>query len=57
MKFKNMASEPFNADSQGGWAAMVEHYFGAWVPSARLITIFIHKCTITSITVLVLQDR
>ena len=35
VKFKNMTSEPFNADSHGGWAAMVEHYFlGAWVPSS-----------------------
>lgn len=33
--FEEMAENPFKADVQGGWIAMLQHYFvSAWVPSA-----------------------
>ena len=33
--FEEMAESPFKADVQGGWIAMLQHYFvSAWVPSA-----------------------
>ena len=33
--FDEMAESPFKADVQGGWIAMLQHYFvSAWVPSA-----------------------
>ena len=33
--FEEMAESPFKADLQGGWVAMLQHYFvSAWVPSA-----------------------
>lgn len=33
--FEDMAENPFKADLQGGWVAMLQHYFvSAWVPSA-----------------------
>ena len=34
--FEEMAENPFKADVQGGWIAMLQHYFvSAWVPSAN----------------------
>lgn len=31
--FKDIADKPFTKEIEGGWAAMVEHYFvGAWIP-------------------------
>ena len=34
--FEEMAESPFKADLQGGWVAMLQHYFvSAWVPSAE----------------------
>ena len=33
--FEEMAENPFKADVQGGWIAMLQHYFvSAWVPTA-----------------------
>ena len=33
--FEEMAENPFKADLEGGWVAMLQHYFvSAWVPSA-----------------------
>ena len=33
--FEEMAESPFKADLQGGWVAMLQHYFvSAWVPTA-----------------------
>ena len=33
--FEEMTENPFKADVQGGWIAMLQHYFvSAWVPSA-----------------------
>lgn len=33
--FEEMAEKPYQADVQGGWIAMVQHYFvSAWIPSA-----------------------
>lgn len=35
--FKDMANGDLNQDIQGGWAAMIQHYFlGAWLPSNNL---------------------
>ncbi len=34
--FKDMEEKPYKADVQGGWIAMVQHYFiSAWIPSAE----------------------
>lgn len=31
--FKQMQEKPFNSEVQGGWAAMIQHYFiSAWIP-------------------------
>lgn len=33
--FEEMAEKPYKADVQGGWIAMVQHYFvSAWIPTA-----------------------
>lgn len=33
--FEDMAEKPYKADVQGGWIAMVQHYFiSAWIPTA-----------------------
>jgi len=35
-KFAKIASSPINVSAQGGWAAMIQHYFvTAWVPSQK----------------------
>ncbi len=34
--FEEMAEKPYQADVEGGWIAMVQHYFvSAWIPSAE----------------------
>ncbi len=34
--FDDMAEKPYKAEVQGGWIAMVQHYFiSAWIPSAE----------------------
>ena len=34
--FEEMAESPFKADLEGGWVAMLQHYFvSAWVPNAK----------------------
>ncbi|MGI9286822.1 MAG: membrane protein insertase YidC [Pseudomonadales bacterium] len=34
--FEEMAEKPYKADVQGGWIAMVQHYFiSAWIPNAE----------------------
>lgn len=36
LKFDDMADSPFKLQQQGGWIAIVQHYFlSAWVPSAE----------------------
>lgn len=36
LSFDEMKKDPFNRDLQGGWAAMVQHYFlAAWVPGQK----------------------
>ena len=35
LSFKDMAEKPYSASVQGGWMAMIQHYFvSAWVPDA-----------------------
>ena len=36
VKFSHMRSEPINLHTQGGWIAMLQHYFiSAWAPQAK----------------------
>ncbi len=36
LSFKDLDSEAFNSTHQGGWVAMVQHYFvSAWIPDAE----------------------
>ena len=36
LPFKDMADKPFKEQIQGGWVAMVQHYFvSAWIPDAN----------------------
>lgn len=36
MKFADFTKSPLNVSAQGGWVAMVQHYFvSAWVPDAK----------------------
>ncbi|HXH55543.1 MAG TPA: membrane protein insertase YidC [Gammaproteobacteria bacterium] len=41
ISFKDIAEKPLEESVQGGWAAMVEHYFvSAWVPSSGITSLY-----------------
>lgn len=41
LPFSDMAKEPFRQTINGGWAAMIEHYFtSAWIPSKSAESIY-----------------
>jgi YidC/Oxa1 family membrane protein insertase len=41
INFKDIAEKPLEESVQGGWAAMVEHYFvSAWVPASGITSVY-----------------
>ncbi len=42
--FDDMLESPLSRDVQGGWAAMIQHYFaGAWIPSPDIVAHYYSK--------------
>lgn len=50
--FEDMQEEPFREQIQGGWIAMIQHYFlSAWVPSAEQLNNYSTRVTTTGFNI------